>query len=62
MSIQTGGTIVAVVAVIFGIGFALLPMRDWSDQARSWYTLGGAGLVGLLFLALVVIPWFIQRT
>lgn len=62
MSIQTGGTIVAVVAVIYGIGFALLPMRDWSDQARSWYTLGGAGLVGLLFLALVIIPWFIQRT
>lgn len=62
MSIQTGGTVVAVVAVIYGIGFALLPMRDWSDQARSWYTLGGAGLVGLLFLALVVIPWFIQRT
>lgn len=62
MSIQTGATIVGVVAIVYGIGFAILPMRDWSDTARSWYTLGGAGLVGLLFVALVIVPWFIQRS
>lgn len=61
MPIQTGAAIVAALAAVYGIGFAVLPMHDWSAQARSWYTLGGAGLIGLLLLALVIIPWFIQR-
>ena len=62
MSIQTGAAVVAAVAFVYGIGFAVLPMQSWSDQARSWYTLGGAGLVGLLLLVLVITPWFIQRS
>ncbi len=62
MSVQTGATVVGVVAMIYGIGFAVLPMKEWSDQARSWFTLGGAGLVGLLLLVLVITPWFIQRS
>lgn len=62
MSIQTGAAVVAAVAFVYGIGFAVLPMQNWSHQARSWYTLGGAGLVGLLLLALVITPWFIQRS
>lgn len=59
MSVEAGAMIVAAVAVAYGLGFAVLPRLDWTGHQRSRYTLGGAGLVGLLFLALVVIPWFI---
>lgn len=62
MPVETGLAVVAAVAIIYGIGFAVLPMREWSDKARSAYTLGGAGLVGLLFLVLVVVPWFIRQS
>ena len=62
MSIETGGIIVAVVAAIYGIGFAILPMREWSDRARSRYSMWGSGLIALIFFALVLVPWFIQRT
>lgn len=60
MSIDTGAMIVAVVAVIYGIGFAVLPMQHWPQARRSRYTLWGSGLIGLLALVLVVIPWFIR--
>lgn len=59
MSVTTGAIVVAVVAMAYGMGFAVLPMQDWPRDRRSLYALGGAGLVGLLALALVVIPWFI---
>ncbi len=62
MSVQMGAAVVGAVAMIYGVGFAVLPMRDWSDQTRGRYTLGGAGLVGLLLITLVITPWFIQRT
>lgn len=61
MSIQTGAAVVGALAMIYGIGFAILPMWEWSAGGRSLYTLGGAVLLGLLFLALVLVPWFIQR-
>lgn len=60
MSISTGAVVVAVVAVAYGVGFAVLPTHDWPREHRARYTRGGAGLVGLLALALVVIPWFIR--
>ena len=61
MSIQTGAVVVAVVAVVYGLGFAILPMRDWGESARSWYTLGGSGIIGVLALALIIVPWFVLR-
>ena len=39
--------------------FAVLPMQDWPRQRRSSYTLGGAGLIALLAIVLVLVPWFI---
>lgn len=60
MSVTTGAIIVALVAMGYGMGFAVLPLQDWSRDRRSRYTLGGAGLVALLALALIIIPWFIR--
>lgn len=62
MSVQVGAAVVAAVAFVYGVGFAVLPMRDWSDRARSRYLLGGAAVVGLLAVALIFTPWFIQRS
>ncbi|WP_068325074.1 hypothetical protein [Janibacter terrae] len=61
MSIELGAVIVGVVAVAYGLGFAVVPDDGWSPSARSRYVLGGAGLVALLFFVLVVVPWFIGR-
>lgn len=61
MSIQTGAAVVGALAMIYGVGFAILPTWEWSGGARTLYTLGGAALLGLLFLAFVLVPWFIQR-
>ncbi|MEK4243621.1 hypothetical protein ACRTEC_12200 [Janibacter indicus] len=62
MSVQTGAMVVGAVAVIYGIGFAVLPMRRWSESSRTRYTMGGAALVALVFVALVVVPWWVQRS
>lgn len=62
MSVQTGAMVVGAVAVIYGIGFAVLPMRRWGESSRTRYTMGGAALVALVFVALVVVPWWVQRS
>ena len=54
--------VVGAVAVIYGIGFAVLPMRRWGESSRTRYTMGGAALVALVFVALVVVPWWVQRS
>ncbi|MCW4602791.1 hypothetical protein ACWDHH_05235 [Janibacter hoylei] len=59
MSVTTGIVIVAVMAIAYGMGFAVLPMQDWPRQRRSSYTQGGAGLIALLAIVLVLVPWFI---
>lgn len=61
MSVQTGAAVVGAVAVAYGLGYALLPLHQWNEAGRSWYTRGGAGLVALLLFALVLTPWFILR-
>ena len=60
MSVTTGLVVVGVLAMVYGMGFAVLPMHHWPQERRSGYTMWGAGLIGLLALALVVIPWFIR--
>ena len=52
---EIGAVIVAVVAVAYGLGFAILPTRRWSEEARRRYTLGGALLIGVLALVVFAI-------
>lgn len=52
-----GAIIVVVVAVLYGIGFAVLPISRWSEQRRRIYTLGGAALIAVLVIVLIAVPW-----
>lgn len=56
MSGQTGVILVAVVAVIYGIGFAVLPMSSWDEQTRTRYARWGSALIAVLAIAFIVIP------
>lgn len=62
MSIGTGAMVVGVLAMAYGLGFAVLPMDRWRAATRSRYTMWGAGLIGLLAFVLVVVPWVIRET
>ncbi|NYF97104.1 hypothetical protein [Janibacter cremeus] len=54
---EIGAGVVVVVAVAYGLGFAILSTREWSEEARRRYTLGGALLIAVLAIVLLAIPW-----
>ena len=49
---DSAGILIAVVAVIYGIGFVVLPMSTWDARTRKMYALGGALLIAVLALVL----------
>lgn len=52
-----GVIILVVVAMAYGIGFAVLPTQRWTEQQRRTYTLGGALLIAVLAVVIFAIPW-----
>ncbi|WP_157074485.1 hypothetical protein [Janibacter corallicola] len=48
---------VVIVAVVYGVGFALFPVGEWSPGARRAYTLGGALLIAVLVILVFAVPW-----
>lgn len=52
-----GAIVVVVVAVAYGLGFAVLPTQKWSEEARRRYSIGGALLIAVLAVVLLAIPW-----
>lgn len=62
MSMGTRLSILGVLGVIYGVGFAVFPkLAAWRRVERA-YTIGGALLLLALALGLVVIPWLVDQT
>ena len=52
-----GAALTAVLAIVYGVGIAVL--GEWLGEAgRAWWLLVGAAVVGLVFLVGMVIPFF----
>lgn len=47
---------VMIIAVVYGMGFALFSVGEWSPRARRAYTLGGALLIVVLAILVFAIP------
>ncbi|GAA1800895.1 hypothetical protein [Nostocoides veronense] len=61
MTAETGLAVTALIAALYGVGFAVLPkFVDWPRSSRV-YTMGGAALVAAAGLLLVLIPWMGDR-
>lgn len=56
---MTGAGITGLVAVAYGLGFAVLPqLREGGDDAfKRSYTLIGAAIVLLCAIVLIIVPW-----
>ncbi len=58
---ETGLAVTAVLAALYGVGFAVMPkVIDWPRSGRM-YTMGGAALVAAAGILLVIIPWMGDR-
>lgn len=53
-----GAALTAVVAVVYGLGVAFLPL---AEPAKSWWLFGGAAVVGVLFLLFMVVPFVLRQ-
>lgn len=48
-----GAAVTAVLAVVYGLGVAFLELEP---MAKQWWLLGGAAIVGVLFVVFIVVP------
>lgn len=48
--------VVVIVAVVYGMGFALFSVGEWNPRARRAYTLGGALLIVVLAILTFAVP------
>lgn len=60
MDTKTSRMIVGLLAVIYGLGVAF-GSALLGDTMPGWWLLGGAFVVGLAWLILMVIPWLRVR-
>lgn len=61
MTVESGLMITAIMAALYGVGFAVMPkFVDWPRTGRM-YTMGGAALIAAAGIALVLIPWLGDR-
>lgn len=61
VGMETGLAVTAVLAALYGVGFAVMPkVIDWPRSGRM-YTMGGAALVAAAGILLVIIPWMGDR-
>ena len=61
MTIGTGATIVGVLATLYGVGFAVMPKAVDGSRTSRIYTLGGALLILVAVVVLILIPWMGDR-
>ena len=64
MDVETGAMITAVVAAVYGVGFAIWPsvLGDRWGGVERHYTMFGALLVLVCAVALIVVPWLSGRS
>ncbi|WP_347348721.1 hypothetical protein [Nigerium sp.] len=55
-----GRAIVGIVAVVYGLGVAFGAMV-FGEAWPSWWLMGGALVVGLLWVVFMVVPWATRR-
>lgn len=56
MSVGFATAAVVIVAVVYGMGFALFSVGEWDPRARRAYTMGGALLIVVLAILAFAIP------
>lgn len=54
---NAGLAITALVAVVYGVSFAVTPKQVQAQPAWRWWTVGGALVCLVLFIVFLVIPW-----
>lgn len=62
MELSTGLAITALLAAVYGVGFALVPKTATGPVFQRVYVMGGGLFILACAIVLVIVPWIGERS